>query len=120
MPPLWAIAAIAVLGLNEFMVVLYNPLWLLFLVMLFLFAKTVYQELDVDGELQGGLLPGVLAISSKLVPVIKQAELSIFSHLPGLCSSRRPAFWPICVSVKISYHPEATLPFLLAIEDGHC
>jgi len=74
MPPLWAIAAIAVLGLNEFMVVLYNPLWLLFLILAFLFFKTVYQELDIDGELQNGLLPGVLAISSKLVPVVKQVR----------------------------------------------
>jgi hypothetical protein len=74
MPPLWAIAAIAVLGLNELMVVLYNPLWLLILILAFLFFKTVYQELDIDGELQAGLLPGMLAILTKLVPTVKQVR----------------------------------------------
>lgn len=43
MPPLWAIAAMVVLGFNEFMAVLYNPLLLLLLLLLFLFGRTVYQ-----------------------------------------------------------------------------
>ena len=42
MPPLWALAAMAILGANEFLAVLYNPLWLAALIMLFLFARTVY------------------------------------------------------------------------------
>ena len=72
MPPLWALAAIGVLGMNEFLVILYNPLWLLLLILLFLFGKTVYQELDIDGELQAGLLPGLLSISVKLWPTLTQ------------------------------------------------
>ena len=32
-----------VLGFNEFMAVLYNPFWLVFLLIAFLFARTVYQ-----------------------------------------------------------------------------
>lgn len=79
MPPLWAIAAIAVLGLNEFLVVLYNPLWLLLLILIFLFGKTVYQELDIDGELQAGLLPGLLSISVKLWPTLTQVGSTIWS-----------------------------------------
>ena len=43
MPPLWAIAAMVVLGFNEFLAVLYNPFWLVLLLLLFLFGKTVYQ-----------------------------------------------------------------------------
>ena len=42
MPPLWALAAMAILGANEFLAVLYNPLWLAALIILFLFARTVY------------------------------------------------------------------------------
>lgn len=72
MPPLWTLAAMAILGLNEFLVVLYNPLWLLLLIIVFLFGKTVYQELDIDGELQAGLLPGLLSISAKLWPTLTQ------------------------------------------------
>ena len=49
LPPLWAIAAMVVLGFNEFMAVLYNPFWLVFLLIAFLFARTVYQVGGVGG-----------------------------------------------------------------------
>ena len=39
MPPLWAAAAIVLLGWNEFLTVLYNPLWLFFGLIIFLFGK---------------------------------------------------------------------------------
>ena len=45
------------------------------LVVSLLFAKTVYQELDVDTEMQHGLLPGALALTAKFVPTIKQVML---------------------------------------------
>ena len=50
MPPFWAVAAIAILGMNEFLTVLYNPLWLIVVGVLVLFVSTVYKELDVDGR----------------------------------------------------------------------
>ncbi len=52
-----------------------------------LFAKTVYQELEVDTEMQHGLLPGCLALAAKFVPTMKQVRwgcaasfLHIFAH----------------------------------------
>lgn len=42
-PPFWAIAAMVLLGFDEFVAVLYNPLWLLLGLVIFLFGKTVYQ-----------------------------------------------------------------------------
>ena len=42
-PPFWAIAAMVVLGFDEFVAVLYNPLWLVLALIIFLFGKTVYQ-----------------------------------------------------------------------------
>eukprot|EP00887_Chlorella_sp_A99_P002604 scaffold6.g2604.t1 len=69
-PPLWAIAAMVVLGFNEFLAVLYNPLWLLLLLVLFLFGKTVYQELDVEAEMERGLLPGAVSLSAKFLPTL--------------------------------------------------
>ena len=39
MPPLWAAAAIVLLGWNEFLTVLYNPLWLFIGLIIFLFGK---------------------------------------------------------------------------------
>lgn len=74
MPPLWTVAAIALLGLNEFKALLFNPLLLLVCIIIFLFAKTVYTDLDIDGEMQAGLLPGVISIMNKLVPTIKQVS----------------------------------------------
>mmetsp|Transcript_3599 Transcript_3599/g.10456 ORF Transcript_3599/g.10456 Transcript_3599/m.10456 type:complete len:858 (-) Transcript_3599:898-3471(-) len=72
-PPLWAIVAMVVLGWNEFFAVLRNPLWLLLLVFTFLFGKTVYQDLEVDAEMQRGLLPGLLVLGSKLGPTMRSA-----------------------------------------------
>ena len=63
-----------VLGFNEFVAVLRNPCLLLFLVIVFLFGKTVWAELDVEGELQRGLLPGAMALSGKLVPTLKSSH----------------------------------------------
>jgi len=70
-PPVWAIVAMFVLGFNELISVLRNPLWLIFILILLAFARTVYQELDVEGEMQNGLLPGIMNLSVKFVPTIK-------------------------------------------------
>ena len=70
MPPLWAIAAIAILGMNEFLTVLYNPLYLIVIGVVVLFISTVYKELDVDGEMAAGLLPGVISLAQKFVPTV--------------------------------------------------
>ena len=40
-PPLWAVAAILILGFDEFLAVVYNPLWLLAGIAMLLFFKTV-------------------------------------------------------------------------------
>ncbi len=72
MPPLWALAAIGVLGFNEAMAVLYNPFWLIVLPLLGLFGWSLYKELDVDAELQNGPLPAVLSISGKFVPATRR------------------------------------------------
>jgi hypothetical protein len=58
LPPLWAIAAMIVLGFNEFMAVLYNPFWLVFLLIAFLFARTVYQV----GRAGGGAGLGTVVV----------------------------------------------------------
>ncbi|KAK9824432.1 hypothetical protein WJX72_010204 [[Myrmecia] bisecta] len=71
MPPLWAILAIAFLGFNELLAVLYNPLWLILFGILFMFGRTVYLELDIDAEMQRGLLPGFISLSGKFVPTIQ-------------------------------------------------
>ena len=53
--PLWAIGAMLVLGADEFLAVLYNPLWLVLALLVFLFIKSVYQVkvCCVTGVVQG-------------------------------------------------------------------
>lgn len=84
LPPLWAVAAMVVLGANEAVAVLRNPLYLVLLLVLFLFLKTIYQELDVEGEMARGLLPGVLSLSTKFVPTVKRVALRTFESAWGL------------------------------------
>ena len=71
-PPVWAIIAMFVLGFNELVSVIRNPLWLLTVLLLLAFARTVYEELDVEGEMQNGLLPGVMVLSSKFIPTMRK------------------------------------------------
>ncbi|KDD71685.1 hypothetical protein H632_c4566p0, partial [Helicosporidium sp. ATCC 50920] len=71
-PPMWAIAAMLVLGFDEAMAVLRNPLWLLLLVLLGLFVRTVYVELDVETELSAGLLPGAISLAAKVGPTLRR------------------------------------------------
>jgi hypothetical protein len=114
------VLAILVLGWNEFMALLWNPLYLVLVgvahsghayqyasdhgehrpltlivlvtlaeegnsrdasaspphttpqgLFLFLFGRTLYYELDVDGEMQKGSLPAAISIANKLVPASK-------------------------------------------------
>ena len=48
-----------------------------------LFAKTVYEELDVDAAMQTGLLPGALSLAGNFWPAIK--AVSKGTCLPLVC-----------------------------------
>lgn len=63
--PLWVYVVFFILGWNEFKAVVFNPLLLTIILVLGLFVFTLYQELDVDRELQRGLLPGALSLAGK-------------------------------------------------------
>ncbi|KAG1346335.1 protein ROOT HAIR DEFECTIVE 3 [Cocos nucifera] len=70
LPPPWAIVAILVLGFNEFMTLLRNPLYLAVIFIAFLFGKAIWVQLDVSGEFQNGALPGLLSLSTKFLPTV--------------------------------------------------
>jgi hypothetical protein len=77
MPPPWAIAAIIILGFNEFMILLRNPIYLPFVLVAFLLGKALYMHLDLSHEFQYGALPGIMSISTKLMPTV----MAIFKQL---------------------------------------
>ncbi|XP_076881841.1 protein ROOT HAIR DEFECTIVE 3-like [Bidens hawaiensis] len=70
LPPPWAIAAMVILGFNEFMTLLRNPLWLLFIFVIYLLCKALWVQLDISGEFRNGALPGILSLSTKFLPTV--------------------------------------------------
>lgn len=70
LPPPWALCAIVVLGFNEFMALLRNPLYLVFIFVAYLVGKAVYVQLDIAREFEHGIVPGMISVSSKLLPTV--------------------------------------------------
>ncbi|KAL6495927.1 Cell wall protein rhd3 [Orobanche gracilis] len=70
LPPPWAIAALVILGFNEFMTLLRNPLYLAVIFVGFLLLKALWVQLNISGEFQNGALPGILSLSTKFLPTI--------------------------------------------------
>ncbi|CAD6230212.1 unnamed protein product [Miscanthus lutarioriparius] len=70
LPPPWALDALTILGFNEFMTLLRNPLYLAVIFVVFLVGKAIWVQLDVATEFQNGFLPAILSLSTKFVPAI--------------------------------------------------
>eukprot|EP00878_Enallax_costatus_P007274 GHUV01007620.1.p1 GENE.GHUV01007620.1~~GHUV01007620.1.p1 ORF type:complete len:669 (+),score=286.68 GHUV01007620.1:963-2969(+) len=84
--PIWALLAIVFLGWNEFMVVLWNPLYLIIGAVLFILGRQMYGELDVDAELQRGPIMGLINIYHKLGGVLHKVavqNVEAAQHLGG-------------------------------------
>ncbi|CAH9087364.1 unnamed protein product [Cuscuta europaea] len=70
LPPPWAIVAMVVLGFNEFMTLLRNPLYLGVIFVAYLLFKALWVQLDISGEFRNGALPGLISLSSKFLPTV--------------------------------------------------
>ncbi|WVZ22407.1 hypothetical protein V8G54_000951 [Vigna mungo] len=70
LPPPWAIAAMVILGFNEFMTLLRNPLYLGVIFVGYLLIKALWVQLDISGEFRNGALPAIISLSTKFVPTI--------------------------------------------------
>ncbi|XP_058073929.1 protein ROOT HAIR DEFECTIVE 3-like [Magnolia sinica] len=70
LPPPWAILAMVVLGFNEFMTLLRNPLYLGVIFVVYLLGKALWVQLDISGEFRNGALPGLLSLSTKFLPTV--------------------------------------------------
>lgn len=70
LPPPWAIAAMLILGFNEFMTLLRNPLYLLVLFVGFLVSKALWVQMDISNEFRHGVVPGFLSLSTRILPTV--------------------------------------------------
>ncbi|CAJ1955407.1 unnamed protein product [Sphenostylis stenocarpa] len=70
LPPPWAIIALLILGFNEFMTLLRNPLYVCFIFVGYLLVKALWVQLDIAGEFRNGALPGLISLSTKFIPII--------------------------------------------------
>ncbi|TVU34204.1 hypothetical protein EJB05_16035 [Eragrostis curvula] len=70
LPPPWALAAMAILGFNEFMTLLRNPLYLGVIFVAYLVGKAIWVQSDFAREFQRGFLPAILSLSTKFVPTV--------------------------------------------------
>ncbi|KAL5773446.1 hypothetical protein ACOSP7_013035 [Xanthoceras sorbifolium] len=70
LPPPWAIVAMAVLGFNEFMLLLKNPLYLMVLFIAYLLSKALWVQMNISGEFRHGTLAGLISISSRFLPTV--------------------------------------------------
>ncbi|CAN6545850.1 unnamed protein product [Malus baccata var. baccata] len=93
LPSPWAIMAMIVLGFNEFMMFLKNPLYLMVLFVAFLLSKALWVHMGITGQFQHGALSGILSISSRFLPTVmnllrKLAEEAQGNQTPE--AQRRP------------------------------
>ncbi|GFR42392.1 hypothetical protein Agub_g3264, partial [Astrephomene gubernaculifera] len=98
MPPLWAIGMMLVLGWNEAMMLIFNPIYLLLGALGFLFLRSLYTELDVEREMSSGALPGAISLANKFAPACREvvrkptaAFQDFFQSLTGRDQERRAA-----------------------------
>ncbi|KAK4361820.1 hypothetical protein RND71_017061 [Anisodus tanguticus] len=90
LPPPWAIVAMVILGFNEFMTLLRNPLYLGFIFVAYLLFKALWVQLDISGEFRNGVLPGLLSLSTKFLPTIMNLLKRLAEEGQGTSSGQQP------------------------------
>ncbi|XP_039019731.1 protein ROOT HAIR DEFECTIVE 3-like [Hibiscus syriacus] len=102
LPPPWAIVALLVLGFNEFMTVLRNPFYLAIIFVGYLIAKALWVQLDVSGQFRYGVLPGIIALSTRLIPTVMNLirKLSEAGQAPATPTNMTPRMTATSASRK--------------------
>ncbi|XP_010537565.1 PREDICTED: protein ROOT HAIR DEFECTIVE 3 homolog 1 [Tarenaya hassleriana] len=100
LPPPWAIAALLVLGFNEFMALLRNPLYVFVIFVGFLLVRALWTQLDIPGEFRNGALPGIISLSAKFVPTVMNLVKNLATQGNANGGGRRPSngSWPSTTS----------------------
>ncbi|KAL6282852.1 hypothetical protein ACE6H2_013781 [Prunus campanulata] len=108
LPPPWAIMAMIVLGFNEFMLLLKNPLYLMVLFVAFLISKALWVQMDIAGQFQHGTLSGILSISSRFLPTVMDLLRKLAEEAQGNPAPEAPRR-PVSVASQ-SHRNETPLP----------
>ncbi|RCV38703.1 hypothetical protein SETIT_8G163600v2 [Setaria italica] len=70
LPPAWTVLLLAILGYNEFMFLVRNPLYLLGLFVAFVLSYAIWLQYDITAYFRHGTLSALLTILSRLLPTI--------------------------------------------------
>ncbi|KAK1267207.1 hypothetical protein QJS04_geneDACA014575 [Acorus gramineus] len=68
--PAWVFLAMAVLGYNEFMLILRNPFYPMVFLVVFLLCRALWVQLDIAQEFRNGPISGILSVSSRFLPTV--------------------------------------------------
>ena len=90
MPPAWAILAMLFLGWDDLLRLLYSPVRLIFVLGLLVVVRAMYVQLDVDAEMQRGLVPGLLSLSTKVVPAALEILRRLADEGPAPATAQAP------------------------------
>ncbi|KAF3450156.1 hypothetical protein FNV43_RR06236 [Rhamnella rubrinervis] len=90
LPPMWAIVAMVILGFNELMLLLRNPLYVLILFVVYLLSKALWVQLDIEGELQRGTLAALLSVSSRFLPTVMNLLRRLAEEAQGYAVPKAP------------------------------
>ncbi|PUZ45319.1 hypothetical protein GQ55_8G213100 [Panicum hallii var. hallii] len=77
LPPAWTILLLAILGYNEFVFLLRNPLYLLGFFVAFVLSYAIWLQYDITAYFRHGTLSALLTISSRLLPTIMDIMTAI-------------------------------------------
>ncbi|CAN1810158.1 Protein ROOT HAIR DEFECTIVE 3 homolog 2 [Linum perenne] len=90
LPPPWAIAAMIILGFNEFMLLLKNPLYLMIIFVGYLLSKALWVQMDIAGEFRHGPVAGMLSITSKFLPTVMNLLKRLAEEAQGQGQQQTP------------------------------
>lgn len=89
-PPIWAMMMILFLGWNEFVAVVWNPIYLVLGLVGFVFGYMLYAELDVDARMQQGWVSGLLSIWSNFGDAVRNVRVQSWHGLAMAPVMRTP------------------------------
>lgn len=121
LPPAWTVLLLAVLGFNEFIFLLRNPLYILGLFLGFVLSYAVWLQYDITSYFRHGMLSALLTASASLLPTIMEIITAIVNMSHNKKQSSHPSRRPpplhaqsfrnnTCQDAQVHYHASPDSP----------